>query len=269
MNEDARTRKVLAAIDDSAADVPVLLGGQLVASLLGATVEAVHVREDGTEAAEAAARSVGLMLRDLDGPVVKTLIEEAEDDEVVCLVVGARGTPGGPRPAGSTAIELITSVRKPVGVVPPEARVPPTVARMLVPLDGTMRTADALWDLVRQACRDGVEVVIAHVYDETTLPSFSDQPQYEAGEWIAEFLSRYCPSHVVRTELRVGMPGPEILSVAGASDPDVIALGWGQDLSPGRAAVVREVLERGHVPILLIPVGEVRAPPPTSVAHLG
>ena len=35
---------------------------------------------------------------------------------------------------------------------------------------------------------------------------------------------------------------------------DVIALGWSQELAAGRAAVVRETLERSSRPLLLVPV---------------
>lgn len=34
----------------------------------------------------------------------------------------------------------------------------------------------------------------------------------------------------------------------------MIALGWAQELAEGRAAVVREALERSRVPVLLVPV---------------
>jgi hypothetical protein len=35
---------------------------------------------------------------------------------------------------------------------------------------------------------------------------------------------------------------------------ELIALGWSQQLSAGRAPVVRETLERSRLPVLLIPV---------------
>ena len=41
--------------------------------------------------------------------------------------------------------------------------------------------------------------------------------------------------------------------VATAAGADLIALGWSQDLTPDRAAVVREVLTRSEVPVLLLP----------------
>jgi hypothetical protein len=34
---------------------------------------------------------------------------------------------------------------------------------------------------------------------------------------------------------------------------DLLALGWSQELAPGRAPVVRGTLERSHVPVMLIP----------------
>jgi hypothetical protein len=49
---------------------------------------------------------------------------------------------------------------------------------------------------------------------------------------------------------------------------DVIALGWTQQLVPGRAPVVRAALEGSHVPVMLVPVrvaNDVESPPAVSV----
>ena len=35
---------------------------------------------------------------------------------------------------------------------------------------------------------------------------------------------------------------------------DLIALGWAQEIAGGRAPVVRELLERGRIPVLLVPM---------------
>jgi nucleotide-binding universal stress UspA family protein len=57
----------------------------------------------------------------------------------------------------------------------------------------------------------------------------------------------------VRLALRVGNPDEAILDTAEATAPDLVVLGWNQRLAPGRAAVVRTLLERGRFPLLLIP----------------
>jgi hypothetical protein len=71
-----------------------------------------------------------------------------------------------------------------------------------------------------------------------------------------EFLARYSPWPIehVSLETRVGRPEEYILPVAREMKCDVIALAWGQELTPGRASIVRDTLRRGTIPIVLLPV---------------
>jgi len=72
--------------------------------------------------------------------------------------------------------------------------------------------------------------------------------------WEREFLARYCSQPGTRLHTRRGWASSAILEVATAEHADVIALGWAQDLSPGKAAVVREVLGKATVPVMLLPL---------------
>jgi nucleotide-binding universal stress UspA family protein len=247
--------KVLAAIDNSAAARPVLSAAVAVAGLLGAEVEAVHAREDGYRTALAAAEAAGVLLRETTTRGVRGLVEAAEDSDVAQVVLGARATHAGRRPAGHVALELARSVRKPLVVVPPEVSLPVTLRRILVPLDGTRATADALAATVRLACRSKLEVIALHVYEYADLPLFSDQPQHELDAWTHEFLRRHSPDpDLVTLETRVGVPGDHVLRVARDAGADMVALGWSQHLDQGRAAVVREVLGGSPLPVLLVPI---------------
>ena len=246
--------KVIAAVDNTAAAQTVMAAGTPIAELFEATVEAVHVRDGGARTARAAATAAGRVLREVDGPVVDALIAEARRTDVAALVVGARSTPAGRRPAGHVALDIITAATKPVAVVPPDPARPSDLGRLLVPLDGTRSTARALEGVIQTACRHDVDVVVLHVRDEASLPRFSDQPHHEFDAWEREFMARYCSAPEARVELRVGVPAPAVVAMAVEAEADVIALGWRQDLAPGRAAVVREVLERSTVPVLLVPM---------------
>ena len=245
--------KVLAAIDNSTVAGPVLATAFAVADVLHSDVEALHVREDGDGRASAAAHAAGVVLREIAGPTAQSLVRAAEDREVSALVLGARGFPVGRRPAGHVALEVITSLKKPLVVVPPEVRLPIRLRRALVPLDGTRVTATALGETIELVRGSDVEVVALHVFDRESPPLIADQPHHELDAWGREFLARYC-RHGVRLEARVGVAGEHVLDVAAEADADLIALGWAQDLSPGRAAVVREVLARSRVPVLLVPL---------------
>jgi nucleotide-binding universal stress UspA family protein len=151
---------------------------------------------------------------------------------------------------------VITRLLKPVVVVPPDAVQRGTLKRVLVPLEGTAPTSLAPKGLIELAHDADVEVVVVHVHDAATLPAFTDQPQHEARAWREEFVARYCPWGIgkVSLQVRLGRPEEEILRAVAETEADLVALGWAQDLAAGRAPVVRELLERGRTPVLLVPV---------------
>jgi len=247
---------VMAAIDNSAAAKPVLVTASAIGRLLDVTVVALHARENGGATARAAADAAHVELEMACPPVATALAAAARRPEVTALVVGARGTPGGRRPAGHTALALATSLDKPLVVVPPLARLADRIRRILVPLDGTPASAAALSGTVRLACRGAVEVVLLHVHGEETLPAFEEQSEHELDAWSAEFLARSCADATgnIRVEVRAGVPGRRVVEAAGELAPDLIALGWSRNLAEGHGAVVREVLATSSVPVLLLPM---------------
>jgi len=249
---------VLAAIDNSAAARPVLVTAAAVARLLGARATALHAREDGMATARAAAEAAGVELETIPAPAPAGLAAAGRRPEVVALVLGARGTPTGPRPAGHTALTLATSLEKPLVVVPPAGRPPERIGRILVPLDGTRASAAAIRETLDIARRRDVEVVLLHVHDERTLPAFEEQPHHELEAWSAEFAARSYEGDggAVQVEVRIGVPGRRVTETADDLGVDLIALGWARVLAPGRGAVVREALASSPVPVLLLPVPE-------------
>jgi nucleotide-binding universal stress UspA family protein len=248
--------RVLAALDNSAAAQPVLSTAVAVARLFEAEVEPVHVRTDGEVVARSVAEKAGLALTELEGGTVEQLLGVASREDVVLVVLGARGTAGGRRPAGHTALAVAKGLDKPVILVPPDAPHPGRLRRVLVPLEGTLSTSLAPRGVIELASRASLDVIVLHVLEEHSLPAFTDQPQHEADAWAREFLERYCPSGVdrVQFELRVGLREELVPRVAEETDADLIALGWSGALTPDRAPVVQAALERGHRPVLLIPV---------------
>jgi Universal stress protein family len=247
--------KVLAALDNSAAARPVLVSAAALARLLGTEVEAIHIREDGHQTAQAAARAAGLPLRLTAGPVVQTLQAAGQDPDVIALALGVRALSAGRRPAGHVALQLAVTLPKPLLVVPPQATPMTTLERVLVPLDAEPATTAALAETLELAGRHQLEVVVLHVHNHASLPPFTEQPQHELAAWGEEFLRRHCPNpDLVRLEVRVGTPGEHVLGVAEEMRADMIALGWAQELDKGHAAVIREALEHSSIPLLLIPV---------------
>jgi nucleotide-binding universal stress UspA family protein len=249
-------KKILVALDNSLAGRSVLATARALAALLDAEVEAVHVQVDGARTALTTAEAAAVPLRTLTGPVVESLVEAGGEEEVAALVIGARGTSTARRSLGGTAAAVAMAVGKPVVIVPPHASPPSTFHRVLVPLEGTLSTSLAPRVIVELAPDAEIDVLALHVYDQDSLPAFTDQPQHEQAAWTLEFLQRYCPwgyGHV-ELETRVGRSGELIPLVAEERGCDLIALGWSQELAPGRALVIRETLERSPLPVFLFPV---------------
>src|SRR5262249_37578032 len=143
-------RKVIAALDNSAAAASVAATAKSLARTFGAGVEAVHVGEDGDRNAAATAAAAALPFHRLEGAAVPARPQAARDGDAVALVVGASRLSSG-RSGGSTALEVITSLTRPVVVVPPDVQPAATVKRVLVPLEGTPLTSLAPQGLIELA----------------------------------------------------------------------------------------------------------------------
>ena len=245
---------VLAALDNSMATNPVLVTARALARVLGARVGAIHVVTDRESTPHDAAAAAGVPLRVASGSVVDQLMEAAADEDVAVLVIGARSSPADPRPLGSTAFAVATSVSKPVVVVPPDGRIAPRLRRVLVPLEGTTSTSLAPRAIIELALEAEVDVIGLHVQAADEPLALTAQHEHEA--WAREFLARYCPWGIgtVQLERRVGRSDELVPLVAEQAGCDLIALGWSGSLASGRAPVVRAALERSHMPVMLMPV---------------
>jgi len=251
------SRVVVAAIADDAAASVVLSMAAAIANLYAATVQAVHVGEQEHARLAAAAQGAGVSLRTVAGQPVEALARAAAGKDVAAVVIGARGTLAEKRPAGSTALKLITALEKPVVVVPPTVVPGRRIENVLVPLDGTAASASALRQTVEFARNAQADITVAHVQARDSVPPFDDHPPHSVDAWSEEFIARYLPSATDATlELRVedGKPPEHVLAILRRSGCDLVALGWSQNLARGRAAVVRRMLAESPVPVLLTPV---------------
>jgi len=143
---------------------------------------------------------------------------------------------------------------KPVVLVPAGARLPGRIRRVLLPLDGTARSAAAVAEAAERLARGGAELVVLHVFDAETVPKFWNQHAHAGQAWAQEFLARYCALPGARLELRSGAAAEHVAKVAGAEQADMIALAWSQRLEPGRAAAVQQTVLDAEVPVMLIPM---------------
>jgi nucleotide-binding universal stress UspA family protein len=246
-------KRIIAAVDNSAAARPVLMMAEAVAKALAGTRDAVHVIEDGDETARASAEAAGAALHTLSGNPVEQLTLAMSDEGVVALVLGARGSPGGPRPAGHLALALAGVTDKPVVVVQPDADPPTTLRRVLVAMEGSPGKARALKRTIQLATDARLEIVVVHVDEE--IPSFTDQIQHETTAYAREFLTKHVlDAPLAQLDLRVGGPAAQVLSAIDEFHPDLVSVGWPQGDDPSRGSVAREILDRCPVPVLLIAV---------------
>ena len=89
---------ILAAIDDSAAAQPVLATkAAALAPAFGATVTAVHVADEVGDTAKSTAAQFSVPVRVRSGDPFEVITTLAADPEVIAVVVGTRGLPGGRR----------------------------------------------------------------------------------------------------------------------------------------------------------------------------
>jgi len=249
---------LIAALNSNSSAQPVLRTAVDLAGVFDASVVALHVAEEGvTSHASELARAAGVELREIAGAPIEQIVAAAQDPEIAALVLGARGVRGGPLPAGHTALDVITRVRKPVAVVPPDFQPPRHVRRILVPLEGRPDRSRALETTIELAHRRRLEVLVLHVLSPETVPAFADHAPHAASAWGQEFLARYvsAPDHRITLLRRLGVPAADVVAVAHEVSADLIALAWKQDLSPGHARVVSETLAHSDIPVLLLPEG--------------
>ena len=202
-------------------------------------------------AANALARTLNLTVERRPMPAGPDVLRDVSDPTVQLAAL-----PFAAGHAGRLVTDVVQRCTKPVMVVPVHrgASAPSSIDRVLVPLDGTAASAETVSGTVALFSASGADVVVLHVFDKATVPRFWDQAVHARESWVEEFWSRYCNAPNARMELRSGTPGEGVVEVAVSEHADLIALGWAQDLSAGRARTVRSTLAQAPVPVLLLPL---------------
>ena len=250
-------RTVLAALDTSAAARSVIEAACGVARLMGASVAAVHVREDSAELPEWVSSRHDVPLRVVDGPVLASLLDAVAEPGTIAAVFGARVVPRKRGLVGHAALHVLERASKPIVVVGPDATAAAgrPLRRLLLPLEGDERSSRAVAESLFPLIVDEVELVVLHVFTEATVPRTLDRPGRDLLLWGDEFLARFCPS-ASGIELRSGAVGGRVAELCREDQADLVVLSWSQDSSPGHAAVVHDVLAHSTIPVLLLPAGD-------------
>jgi nucleotide-binding universal stress UspA family protein len=227
----AGTAEVLAVLGRGA-EGPVTQTAEVIARLAGGQVRPLRLAADLSPG-----RAARRVIRALDQPGTVTGV--LPGDEMW-------------RPLWQPVVQRSV---KPVVLVPAAVRdAPSRIQRVLLPLDGTARSAAAVAEAAERFARGGTELIVLHVFDAQTVPKFWDQHAHAGRAWEQEFLARYCALPGARLELRSGAAAEHVAKVAGAERADMIALAWSQRLDPGRAAAVRRTILEAEVPVMLVPM---------------
>jgi nucleotide-binding universal stress UspA family protein len=177
------------------------------------------------------------------------------------------------RSLGCVAEQVIAGATQPILLIRPEAtplaiRPGAALQRLLLPLDGTPTTATLLVPATGLASRLGASVDLLYVADvgappdepgSIGAPQYVDQPQHEWPQWANEVITRLgeacaqCPPDMpVRTFLAQGDAGEAIARFAAEHASDAVVLARRSRLEPGRAGVLRAVLDQTPCPVLLV-----------------
>jgi nucleotide-binding universal stress UspA family protein len=203
------------------------------------------------------------------------ILRASADPTVALVVLTTHGhiiEPG--RSLGRVAEQVIAGATRPILLIRPEATpvvIQPGTAlqRLLLPLDGTPTTAALLVPATALAIRLGASVDLLYVADAGALPpdepgsigapQYVDQPQHEWPQWANEVSTRLgeacaqCPPDMpVHTFLTQGDPGEAIARFAAEHKSDAVVLARRSRLEPGRAGVLRAVLDQTPCPVLLV-----------------
>lgn len=254
---EATMTRILAFLDESPCSAGVHRTATWLGRLIGATVEPIRVidpSEQGRQHEEAPS-DLGLV----HGHTTDVLLRELSADDIAVGVIGSRSVDAKPQVVGHVALALLTQSSVPLVVAPPDTRPPPqNTPRFLVPLDGTEETTEALLPLATAFAAAGATVIIAHVFDASSVPPFIGSAE-DLEVLASELNQQHLPGLAERCELRIGDPGVQIMDLVDSERPDAVIVAWHQDLSPGHADVMRRLLGEAKVPLVVVPISRTGA----------
>lgn len=180
----------------------------------------------------------------------------------LALAAGWDLEPFGEQPPTSE-MAAVALARGPVLVLPPGARAPRVLRRVVVVHEGSPLVAPAMEAADEAALGSGAEIVVLHVASAARpaaagslpAPCFVDHSGYDWEEWRAEFLRRFCRCSeglCVRLEVTTGEPAVAIPTALRRLRPDLVVVSWKGQTGPGRGRVVRALLRQASCPVLVL-----------------
>ena len=273
---------VLVAVDGSRESMRALPLARTVAAQLHCVPNVLHVAtaqlpQEGVRA------NLGLDLPELKdlslrlcvGDPAECILDEAGGPEVQLLVMTTVAAGDPDRELGSVAMRVALGTSRPLLGLRPEvgmepSAVAPPLNRLLLPLDGSRSTASALRPVTSLARRLGASVDVVYIVPagapppggprgSIVAPRYVDQPQHEWGTWATEIKERllvecagFAPGADVDVQVRQGEPAAEIVRLAREGRYDAVVLVRRSRLEPGRAGILRKVIQESPCPLLIV-----------------
>jgi nucleotide-binding universal stress UspA family protein len=278
-------QKILTALDGTKASESILPYLETLLASQDANVTLVRVTpgRSTARAGEAQAyldrvaeglRSKGAVvdIHVLTGKPAPALVDMAVRGDYSLIVMCSRGKTGLKRLLlGSVAEEVLRRSPVPLLIVHPrsEAGEKPTMKRILVPLDGSHRSAAILSPLAALAKATGARLIFTtvvepHAREEIPVEVlaknlFRDQKQ---------LIRQGIPTELI---IRYGSPADEILSLGDVQGADLIALSTHGRTGLERArfgSVAESILRKGKLPLLLVRTSGTFVPDPMHVPEV-
>jgi nucleotide-binding universal stress UspA family protein len=179
-------------------------------------------------------------------------------------------------------LSVICRIRCPALVVRPDLDLKTDaegrwLRRILVPLDSTPGSAEAVLRAAELARRENASLDILHIASPSDTPPsepgslpvgmYMDHPHYDLKSWSREFMRRFFHINVGAQSdltpmlyLSSGDPAEEIIKYADRTGADLIVSAWQGSIDEGRAKVVRELLARANCQLLFLVIGKTSQP---------
>lgn len=278
----SRQATVLVAVDGSPQSMRALPLARTVAAQLHCVPHVLHVVA-AHMAIETARAKLGLdapglgemTLRLRVGDPADRILEEAAGPDIQLLVMTTVAAGDPDRDLGSVAMRVALGTHRPILCLRPEVGMEPSatappVDRLLLPLEGSRSTASAVRPATSLARRLGASVDVLCVVQpgsaqaveqrgSIAAPRYVDQPQHEWSTWANELRERllvecagFSPGAAIGVHVQQGQPGEEIVRFARRGRFDAIVLVRKSRFEPGRAAVLRSVIQQSPCPLLVV-----------------
>ena len=251
---------ILVAHDGSPICEELVAAARALGRAAGWPLRVMQVDEAGVAAASCG-QIDGLEVEHVGGDPAKAILEAAAHPDVTIVALGLRSDE---RPGlGHVARKLLESSARMLLVVRPGMRPIQDLKRIIVPMEGSPSTSEAMRVADDSFCTRGREIVMVHVVTGATpaepgsmpAPRIVDQEHYEWSAWQDEFCMRFSQCSKGgrhRVCVRVGEPGPTIVAEAHDVRAELAVISWRGDLGPGQAERLKLLLEKSPCPLLLV-----------------